>query len=77
MSQSLCDDSSTHTKPISSTHVGHHTDSGISTSGGMTSTVSKKETSVSVIPESNNEHLNDAIQEEKGYLNNNRVNISH
>ena len=35
-------------------------------SGGMTSGISKKGTSVSIIPGSNNEHLNDAIQGEKG-----------
>ena len=68
ISQNPCDDSSTHTKPISSTPIDHHTDSGISMSGGMTNTVSKKGTSVSLIPGSNNEHFNDAIQEEKGIL---------
>ena len=65
ISQNLCDDSSTHTKQISSTHIGHHTDSGIYMSGGMTSAITER-TSVSVIPESNNQHLNDAIQEEYG-----------
>ena len=63
--QNLEDDYSTHTKPISSTHTGHYTDSGISMSGGMTSAITGK-TSVSIISESNNENLNDAIQGEKG-----------
>ena len=65
ISQDICDDSSTHTKPITSIHTGHHTDSGISISGGMTSGMTER-TSVSIIPESNNEHLNDAIQGGKG-----------
>ena len=65
ISQNSCDNSSTHTKPISSTHICHHTDSGISMPGGMTST-STERTSVSLIPGSNNEHLNDAIQGGKG-----------
>ena len=64
--QNICDDSPTHTKQTSSTHTGHSTDSGISMSGGMTSGISKKGTSVSITPGSNNEHLNDAIQGEKG-----------
>ena len=65
ISQNICDNSSTHTKPISSTHTGHHSDSGISMSGGMTSTITER-TSVLVISGSYNEHLNDALQEEKG-----------
>ena len=65
ISQNICDNSSTHTKAISSTHTGHHTDSGISMSGGMTSTSTERR-SVSAIPGSNNEHLNDAILGRKG-----------
>ena len=41
-------------------------------SGGMT-----ERTSGSAIPGSNNEHLNDAIQGGKVYLNNIRVDSSH
>ena len=66
ISQNICDNSSTHTKQTSSTHTGHNTDSGISMSCGMTSGISKKGTSVSITPGSNNEHLNDTIQGEKG-----------
>ena len=65
VSQNLCDDSSAHSKPISTTHSGHHTDSGIEISGGMTSAITER-TSVSVIPGSNNKHLNDVLQEENG-----------
>ena len=65
ISQNICDDSSTHTKAISSTHTGHHTDSGISMSGGMTSGMTER-TSVSITPGSNNEHLNDALLGGKG-----------
>ena len=65
ISQNICDNSSTHTKQTSSTHTGHSTDSGISMSGSMTSAITERR-SVSLIPGSNNEHLNDAIQGEKG-----------
>ena len=46
-----------------STHSGHHIDSGISMSGGMTSAITER-TSVSVIPGSNNELLNGVLQGE-------------
>ena len=65
ISQNICDGSSTHTKAIPSTHIVHHSDSVISMSGGMTSAITER-TSASAIPGSNNEHLNDAIQGEKG-----------
>ena len=65
ISQNIDGGSSTHTKPITSTHTGHHSDSGISISGGMTSAITER-TSVSAIPGSYNEHLNDATQEEEG-----------
>ena len=64
-SQNLCDHSSPHTKPIVSTHIGHHTDSGISMSGGISAAITER-TSLSIIPGSNNEHLNDVLQGEKG-----------
>ena len=65
ISQNICDDSSTHIKAISSTHIVHHSDSGISMSGGMTSGMTER-ISTSAIPGSNNEHLNDALLGEKG-----------
>ena len=66
ISQNLCGGSYTHAKPISSTHSGHHTDSGISMSGNMTSAITKEGTSVSVSSGSNNEHLNGVLQGKNG-----------
>ena len=63
VSQNLCDDSSAHSKPISSTHTGHY--SGIEMSGDMTSAITERISGL-VIPGSNNKYLNDTLQGEKG-----------
>ena len=67
ISQNSCDNSSTLTKPISSIHTGHYTDSGISMSGSMTSAITERPPA-SLIPGSKNEHFNDPIQGENGIL---------